>query len=285
MTNNHEFNEQQNNIKFHSELRALIVDIKERTSRLQEVMGRVLKNTSITEEMIATGFLSDWEKTQQENIDNEIIPQLQQLENWYKKCKSIEQHLSAINSVRINFDKDKMSALGLLQMSNHFDPQIDYDKLYAWFFNAMPAIVNAVHFKPPWSLSRLQNESQILDKYLSRTNALYTRLDVITFELPIPMDLTSDGARKSDLQLNVWRENLILTPTMSSPVEKDSQMSIWDAFPTMDLPAPKQTSAAVTHHSTTSSDNSSGEFTSHTTKTNEKQLQKILIWYYLSFWL
>lgn len=223
--------------------------------------------------MIATGFLSDWEKTQQETIDNEIIPQLQQLENWYKKCNSIEQQLIATNSEQINFDKDKMNALGLLQMSKNFKPQIDYDKLYTWFINAMPELINECSFNPPWSLSRLKYESQILDKYLRRANTLYTRLDMIILELPIAMDLAFDGSRKPDLKLNIWRENLILTPTMNSPVKKDSRTRIWDAFSVMDLPAPMQTSAAVTHNSTSSSDNSSGEFSSHANETNENHLR------------
>ncbi|XP_055322290.1 uncharacterized protein LOC129578152 [Sitodiplosis mosellana] len=242
--------------KHGSKFRELCADVKQRTCRLQEVMCRMLINTTITEKMICEGFLADWEANQHEIIDKEIIPKLQQLENWFTKCNSFEQQLMVTKPAQLSFDKDKMSALGLLQVAELFNPQIDYDKLYAWFIGAMPELINALYFKPPWSLSRLKTESQLLDQCLRRANILFTRLDMITLELPLEMNEASDETARSGTQLSDW--HLMLTPTMKCPVNKDVRLNIWEALPAMDLPVRIMQPTTMIHNSTTSSDDTSG---------------------------
>lgn len=249
----------QQNYHFYSKIREMSAELKDRTCHLQSVMRHVLRNTSITEEMIDQGFLSDWEAEQQEVIEKEFEPALRQLENISTKCDSFAQNLMAIKPMQIRFDEEKLNALGLLKMSEHFNPQIDYDKLYRWFIDAMPELVNALYVKPPWSLSRLDRETQLMGHWLSRAHALMTRIDIITLEFPLDMDSKSKQKDVSHGALvNYWYESLMLTPAMKFPVKNDYRIKVWEAIPAMDSPIRKMQPNAVEVLS--NSEDTSGEF-------------------------
>lgn len=185
--------------------------------------------------MIKEGFLSDWEAQQQEEIDNEIIPALQQLESFAAKCDAIEQQLAATKPQQLCFDKERMNELGLLRTSEHFHPQIDYDQMFAWFIGAMPELLNALYFKPPWSLMELKRESQLLDQLLSRTHTLMDQIDMITVEIPLDFGTQSTEVALST-KVKSWHESLMVTPTMKCPVKKDFYIKIWDVMPNLDSP-------------------------------------------------
>lgn len=244
---------------FYSKIRDLSTDTKQRTCRLREMMHSVLSNTSITEQMMDQGFLSDWEAKQHEEIDTEIMPEIQRLESFLIKCSSFEQKVTATKPQQLCFDKEKMNTLGLLKLSEHFDPHIDHDKLFTWFIGAMPELINALYFKPPRSLSRLENESQLLDRYLRRAHELSIRIDMIALQLPAQEASTF---KKSEVahgaKVNNWYENLMVTPKMKGAEKKDFRVNIWDAIPAMDSPVRK-----MPLNVTTSSDDTSGRFTRH----------------------
>lgn len=221
------------------------------------MLRSVLKNTSITEQMIDQGFLSEWEAKQCEEIETEITPEIQRLENFLTKCNSFEEQVTATKLPQLCFDKEKMNTLGLLKLSEHFNPQIDYDKLFTWFMSAMPELINALYFKPPRSLSRLEMESQILDRYLHRGHELMIRIDMIALELPAQGASTSKQSEVAHgAKVNNWYENLMFTPKMKAAEKKDFRVNIWDAIPQgMDSPVRK-----MPLNVTTSSDDTSGKF-------------------------
>lgn len=219
----------------------------------------MLSNTSITEEMIDQGFLSDWEAKQCDEIETEIMPEIQRLESFLTKCKSFEQQVMASKPSQLCFDKEKMNTLGLLKLSEHFETHIDYDKMFAWFIGAMPELINALYFKPPTSLSRLEMESQIFDRYLHRAHELSIRIDMIALELPAQGAATFKRSEVAHgAKVNNWYENLMLTPKMKGAEMNDFRVNIWDAIPAMDSPIRK-----IPVNVTKSSDDTSGRFTRH----------------------
>lgn len=201
----------------------------------------MLRDTSITQEMINQGFLSLWEEKQHEIIEEQIMPVIQRLEIFSKKCNSFEQKLTTIKPLQLCFDKEKMNAHGLLEMSEHFKSKINYDKLFKWFSDVMPELINALYTKSPWSLSQLKKESQLMDQWLRRAHTLLIKIDMITLEFPLEISRTSKQAKVSQRsKVNSWCESLILTPKMRCPEQKQNvRINIWNAIPPIDSPMRK----------------------------------------------
>lgn len=212
--------------------------IKEKTKRLKEILAHIMCKTSIPEDLINQNFLSSWECNQLRQI-NEITRSFTELEKFVSKCDLLEEKLeSTIKTQPLNFDKEKMLNLSLLEQ--HFDSQISYDKLFAWVKSVMPEIINVMYFKPPWSLNQLKRESQLLDKYLFRTRSLLSKIDALqTDESSLKRCAPSETAVASIYYLD---DKLILTPIIKCQSKKDYRIAIWDAMPAVDSPV-KMTSS------------------------------------------
>lgn len=210
--------------------------MKEKTQRLNDLLCRVLSGTSITPDMIDSAFLSAWEYKQHEIMNENILPVLDNLETITSKCESFEHSLMMSQPRLIQFDVEKMNALGLLKKSQHFDAQIDYDKLIEWFKNAMPDLINAIYFEPPWSVSKLIQESQILNQIIERADELLDRIDILMMDSENWHIPSTDQQAKSTM-LSYLNEKLILTPAIDCVAKKSRRIVIWEAVPAVDSPA------------------------------------------------
>lgn len=217
--------------------------IKERTTKLNELFQQILSRTSFTSDMINSTFLASWENKQHEIINEKILPMLNSLEQISSRCHSFEQCLMMTKPRQLQFDMEKVKALGLLKKSQHFDPQIDYDKLLEWFERAMPDLINAIYFKPPWSISRLMQESQIISQIIVRADNLLERIDILTNDAECFYSPREESQSKSTL-LSYLNEKLILTPTIDCVAKKTRRIVIWEAVPAVDSPAIVQRNAA-----------------------------------------
>lgn len=185
--------------------------------------------------MIDSAFLIGWEKRQEAEIDAKIIPKLVALERIASTCEAFERCLTVNQSQQLHFDKEKLNTMGLLKNSLHLDPQIDYDKLLGWFQNAMPDVINAIHFKPPWSMENLLRESEIVNRMIVRADELLERIDMLN------ENWHSDSPSKGE-QLNggtlvsYLSEKLILTPPIDFVTKKPRRIVIWEAIPAIDSP-------------------------------------------------
>lgn len=210
--------------------------LKEKTQRLNDLLGHVLSSTAFTPDMIHSAFLSSWEQKQHEIIDEKILPMLHTLESITSKCVSFDQCLTMTKPRQLELDVAKMNALGLLKKSQHFDPQIDYDKLLEWFMNAMPDLINAIHCEPPWSISKLMQESQILSQMIVRADDLLDRIDILMADAENWHIPCKDVQTKSTM-LSYLNEKLILTPVIDYKAKKNHRIVIWEAVPAVDSPA------------------------------------------------
>lgn len=210
--------------------------LKEKAQRLNELLEQILSSTSFTPDMITPAFLSSWEQKQHEIIDEKILPMLDTLEKTTSKCNSFEQCLLETKPRQLQFDVEKLSALGLLKKSQHFDPQIDYDKLLEWFTNTMPELVNAIYYEPPWSVSKLVQESQILSRIIVRADNLLDRIDVLTNDIE-DWNIPRKAAQAKCTMLSYLNEKLILTPEIDYKAKKNRRIVIWEAVPAVDSPA------------------------------------------------
>lgn len=216
--------------------------LKQKTQRLNELLCQILSSTSFTPDMIDSAFLSSWENKQHEIINEKVLPVLNSLDIITTKCDSFEKCLVMTKPRQLQFDVKKMSAFGLLKKSQHFDPQIDYDKLLEWFENAMPDLTNAIHFEPPWSVSKLMQESQILSRIVVRADNLLDRIDNLmknseNWHIP-------DKIHQSKCtMLSYLNEKLILTPPIDCVTKKTRRIVIWEAVPAVDSPAIVQRNA------------------------------------------
>lgn len=212
--------------------------LKEKTQRLNELLDRILSCTSFTPDMINPAFLSSWEQKQHEIIDEKILPMLDTLESITSKCDSFEKCLMMAKPRQLQFDVEKMNELGLLKKSQHFDPQIDYDKLLEWFKNAMPDLNNALYYKPPWSISQLMQESQILSRIIARTDGLLNRIDNLMEDGEIWHNPNNKNVvQAKSTMLSYLNEKLILTPIIDYKAKKNRRIVIWEAMPAVDSPA------------------------------------------------
>lgn len=214
--------------------------LKEKTQRLNELLCEILSHTRFTPDMINSAFLFAWEKKQHEIIDDKIIPMLDALDAIKSKCELFEQCLTTIKSRQLQFDKDKMNAMGLLKKSQHFDPQIDYDKLFEWFENAMPDLINAIYFKPPWSMEKLMRESQIVCRIIVRADNILDRIDMLNENWH---NNSSNGEQSKGTMVSYLNEKLILTPPISFVTKKTRRIVIWEAIPAADSPVIVQRNA------------------------------------------
>lgn len=203
--------------------------LKESTERLNELRRRVLSNSNIPENLVDGEFLRTWELNQLTKINEKITRPLDKLENFGSKCESFLQLIG--QTKQVDFDKERLSAHGVLNESQtHFDPKIDYEKLLQWFKNVMPDLITALYYKPPWSLSNLQRESQIIDQISSRADELLNRIDILKMDSCEP-----DGKRENmnkSLSTNVLNEKLITTPIINAAAKKYHRIAIWEAVPT-----------------------------------------------------
>lgn len=209
--------------------------LKDKTQRLNELLGGILSSTSFTTEMITPAFLSAWEQKQQEIFDEKIQPMLDSIEQTTAKCEAFEEYLMTAKPRQLQFDVEKMSALGLLIKSQHFDAQIDYDKLLEWFKNAMPELVNAIYYEPPWSVSQLMLESQTLGRIIVRADDLLDRIDVLLKDIE-NWRIPCRGAQPKCTMLSYLNEKLILTPEIDYKAKKNRRIVIWEAVPAVDSP-------------------------------------------------
>lgn len=229
--------------------------LTQRTCRLKEVLRDVLHNTSITEKILDQGFLTVWETNQRKTIDEIITPSLRCLEYFVSKCESFEEKLITVKPQQLRFDKDKLHSFELLQMSEHFNPKIDYDKLLARFECTIPHVIDTINFKPPWSVSQLKAESEMLDQILQRIHSLSMKADAITFYLPLEFNSKAgiNGTGFVSNSINYWYEKLMLTPKMRCPLKKNVRIAIWEAIPAVFSPAGK-----IQYNSMPFSDDTSG---------------------------
>lgn len=219
----------------HSKVQSMADPLREKTLRLNELLCRILSCTSFTPDMIDSAFLSAWEHKQHGLINEHILPMLNSLEIISSKCDSFQQCLMMTKPRQFQFDIEKINALGLLKKSQHFDPQIDYDKLLEWFENAMPDLINAIYFEPPWSVSKLMQESQRLSRIIVRAEDLLERIDILMKDSEnwhIPGKIEQS---KSTL-LSYLNEKLILTPVIDCVAKKTRRIVIWEAVPAVDSP-------------------------------------------------
>ncbi|XP_031618277.1 augmin complex subunit dgt6-like isoform X2 [Contarinia nasturtii] len=213
------------------QVRELSIPIKEKTVHLLEVFRHAVSNTSIRETVFDEGFLNAWDSNHSKTIDEKILPIIQQLENFKYKCSIFEQNITAAQPKQIHFDKDKMNALGLLKNTEHFNAQLDYDKLIQWLICNMPILIDTMHFKAPWPLDQLEIESHLLEQHVRRANSLLLRIDAFAMDTSLEFNTMND---KMTSATYYWREKLaeklVLTPTIKLPAKKDFRIAIWDAI-------------------------------------------------------
>lgn len=211
--------------------------LKEKAERLNEFLDRILSGTSFTRDMITPSFLSSWEQKLHEIIDEKVMPMFECIEKTTSECESFEQCLMTTKPRQLQFDVEKMGALGLLIKSQHFDAQIDYDKLLEWFENAMPELINATYCEPPWSISKLLEESQALNRLIVRADELLERIDILSKDIEF-WHIPGKGATQAKCtMLSYLNEKLILTPEIGSKTKKNRRIVIWEAVPAVDSPA------------------------------------------------
>lgn len=221
---------------FYSKLQSMADPLKEKTVRLNDLLCQILSRTSFTRNMIDSAFLLSWEKKQHKEMNEKISPLLDSLEAITSNIDSFQQCLVMTKPRQLQFDKEKMNTFGLIKKSQHFDPQIDYDKLLEWFENAMPDLINAIYYKPPWSVSKLMEESQILDRLIARADDLPDRIDALVKDLhgwQIPRNTIPQS---KNAMLSYLNEKLILTPTIDCVAKKTRRIAIWEAMPAIDSP-------------------------------------------------
>lgn len=207
--------------------------IKEKTKRLKAILSHILSKTSISPNMMNSDFLSAWESNQLCRI-NEITRSFTELEKFVANCESFEEKLSMIKCQPLNFDKEKMQNLNLLEATQHFDAQINYEKLFVWIKNIMPELINVIYFKPPWSLKQLKRESQLLDKYLLRAHNLLSQIDALGMNQLLEKERTA--GEMNAVSIYYLNDKLILTPIIKCQSKKDYRIAIWDAMPAVDSP-------------------------------------------------
>lgn len=222
----------------YSKVHTLSVEIKAKTSRLQEVFYRLLRNISIPEKMFNQSFLSVWKSNQHTTINEKIRPLLNELDDFFMKCDSFVQNLQAAKPQHLQFDKDKMKSLGLFNISHNFTYQFDYNGVFERFKKAMPDLINSLYFKPIWSLAQLKRESQILDQYLSRADDLIMRIDTLgSIDRLILMNSTINSNKSNDTMI-YWHD-ILVTPTIKCGQNKERNPHIWELIPTIDSPLKK----------------------------------------------
>lgn len=226
--------ESQKIFKSYRKIQSLGEPLKEKTRRLKEFRAQLLKHSPIPEHHINDKFTSIWESNQFKTINDKIMPTLTVLDDFILKCDSFGELLTS-KPQPIRFDKDKMNAFGLLRISQHFDPQIDFEKLIQWFKNAMPDLINATYFTPPWSLLKLQQESQIIDQWISRTDDLLARIDFLRPKLKYESSVIDTTT--TSVAANYLSEKLIITPTVDCEPKRKCRITIWEAAPVIELPA------------------------------------------------
>lgn len=214
----------------HRKIRDLFVPIKLKTAHLVKVFHRSILNTPITEQVINNGFLYAWDANQCKTIDERILTSIEELENFKSKCAVFEHVITAAQPKQIHFDREKMNAMGLLKNVDHFNPQLDYDKLIEWIMHQMPMLIDAIHFKAPWPVDKLQIESHLLEQHIRRANSLLLRIDALKTD-SLELNSTKDGDKIG--AAIYWREKLfeklVLTPTIKLP-SKTNRIAIWDTI-------------------------------------------------------
>lgn len=230
---------------FYSKVQSMADPLKEKTQRLNDLLCQILSHTSITQDMIDAAFLSAWEKKQYEIVNEKILPLLDSLEAITSKYDSFQQYLVMTKPRQLHFDKEKLNAYGLLKKSPHFDPQIDYDKLLKWLENAMPDLINAIYFKPPWSVSKLMHESDLLSRIILRADDLLERIDAV-LKNSDDWRIIRQGQQTKSTMLSYLNEKLILTPAIDCVPKKTRRIAIWEAIPAVDSPINPQRNAEKT---------------------------------------
>lgn len=218
----------------------------EKTNHLQEMLRDISANTAVPPILFEQSSLLAWQEDQHKEVDK-IWQSVQVLEEFSSTCDSIEKKLMDAKPQHMCFDKDKMNAAGLLRMSEHFNPQIDYEKLMTFFMNIMPDLLNSLHFKPPWSIMQLKLESQVLEKYLKRAHSMLLRLDAIIMDLPVIANRTNTSTQAVGNMVRYWHEMVMLTPIINRPTKTvNRHKAIWDSMvvdspvrtkPSVDSPA------------------------------------------------
>lgn len=225
------------NVFFYSKVRSMSNPLKEKTQRLEGLLKRILCKTAIPRHLIDSFFLLTWKSNQLRIIDDKILNPMNELERFVSKCVSLQQLLTIAKPQHLNFDKERMDALGLLNNSQHFNPQIDYDKLFEWFKNAMPDLITALCYKPSWSLSKLEQESFVLDELSFRTDDLLDRIDTLAIDSYCEPSTIEKSDQTRAISINYLNEKLILTPIIDCEAKKYHRISIWEAVPTINSPA------------------------------------------------
>lgn len=213
-----------------SKIRDLSASIAKKTNHLQELLCDISVGISVAPILLEQSILSIWQDNQHKQINEQIWPSLQVLDEFSSKCYSFEQKLMNTKPQHVFFDKDKMNAAGFLQMSAQFSPHIDYDQLLTFLKDIMPRLLNSLHFKPPWSISQLTLESELLEKHLERAHSLLLRIDAITLDFPVIINGTNRSSQAAAVNMIMyWHEKLVLTPIIKRPMKNVRRhKAIWD---------------------------------------------------------
>lgn len=207
--------------------------MQEKTMRLKELLKQLLRSASIKGDALDQEFLSMWQSHQLQIIKRDISPNLDVLEQFATKSEFFEKRLSDVKQQPVVFDKNKMKSLGLLNGTQHLNPQIDYDKLFEWFGKTVPEMKDTLNIEPPWNVVQLRQEIVLLNQLTQRADLLLFSIDGINLEFSLGLHSISQLSNESisGHVINYWQDMLILTPTIKMPSKNNHRIAIWETIP------------------------------------------------------
>lgn len=213
--------------------------IRRNTRNIGRAIANSLIGTSLEPEHVLDkyGFLKTWESYQNFAVQHKIQISMLTLEHLCAEFKQFEERLHRIENKKLIVDLSRMKSLGLIEhyLTHAADAKL-YDKLFQIFLNQiMPNIYRLMEVSTFRAASKLNIESNILERISNQLNSAFNRLDSCKIYDCIGINSTpakntsmnelneSDRCQLQQPNCEYWDKLLRMTPKIDQNIRTMSQ--------------------------------------------------------------